>query len=93
MLAPRRQRPPMPRNAETRLLVIGCNVVEHNDDLDDDHNDDHDDEDDNMDDDYKPGRGGRSCPEKSKPRTSEERCSLDLIMVMIDVPTATTTLY
>ena len=63
MLAPRRQRPPMPRNAETRLLVIGCNVVEHNDDLDDDHNDDHDDdhndddddEDDNMDDDYNLG--------------------------------------
>ena len=35
LLAPRRERPPMPRNAETRLLVIGCNGVEHNDDHDD----------------------------------------------------------
>ena len=83
----------MPRNAETRLLVIGCNVVKHNDDLDDDHNDDHDDDhnddydndDDNMDDNYKPGKEGRSCPAKSEPRTSEVHCSLDLITIHLTI--------
>ena len=82
LLAPRMERPPMPRKADTRLLVMCCNSVSHTDDFDDSGSNDFNDnthQDDCNGRWFRLGREEKSCRAGSKPRTSGEHCSLDLI--------------